>query len=313
MNIAAIKQFLATLGNRAVHNWPSKLIAFVLAFVIWLLINVSDTSTAQRSFVLPLEVDGVLENVVPVGIPDVVEVSVSGPTSRVDRLRADLIQVVLDVGDTTGSFQRPVQVQVPQGVTLVSVTPSEVIGTLEGAISREFPVTISHTAPFGAVYSGTLETETVQVSGQVSVIDRVASVQVLVHEPGEHTVAPIAFDESGRPISQVRFDPPTIAVHTETAPALVEKTVPVTVSVASGVPAAIQSVSRDTVNVVGPAEVVNDITTLAGTVSVPAAATPGGRYTAQVIIGVPEDVFVANPVTATLVLLSTPGAPEALE
>lgn len=313
MNAARFQKLFASLGKRAVHNWPAKVIAFVLAFVIWLLINTSDTSTAQRSFVLPLEVEGVLENVVPVGIPDVVEVSVSGPTSRIDRLRPDLVQVVLDVSDATGAFQRGIQVQLPQGVDLVSVTPSEVIGTLEGAISREFPVTISQTAPFGALYSGLLEPGEVQVSGQASVIDRVAQVQVLVSEPGEHTLTPIAFDEAGRPVSQVRFEPPTLTVEMRTAAALQQVSVPLTVSLAGSAPVAIQSVSHGTVNIIGPPDVVQELSALEGTVSAPAGAMPGGRYTAQVIIGVPEGVFVADTVTASLVLLSTPGAPEALE
>lgn len=282
--------------SRSVHNWPAKLISIVLAFGIWVLISTADTSTTQRSFVLPLEVVGTPENVVPVGIPDVVEVSVSGPSSRIDRLRADLLQAVLEVPDTTGSFQRGVEVQVPQGVTLVSTNPSEVIGTLEGAISQEFPVRMAIDAPFGALFSGSVNPETIHVRGQASVVDRVHSVIVFADRAASGTYVPTALDEQNRPVSQVRFEPPVVTVITDEQAALIQKTVPLivrTLEIRGNV-----EPSHAEVTVIGSPESVAQIEQLTGTVAPSAETVQSERYTAQVDISLPDGVFVVEQVTA---------------
>lgn len=290
-----VKKLARAVVSRSVRNWPAKLISVVLAFGIWVLISTADTSTTQRSFVLPLEVVGTPENVVPVGIPDVVEVSVSGPSSRIDRLRADLLQAVLEVPETTGSFQRGVEVQVPQGVTLVSTNPSEVIGTLEGAISREFPVHILIEEPYGAAIAGTVQPEVVMVRGQASVVDRVYKVTVLAERATSATYMLTALDEQHRPVSQVRFEPPVVTVNVTEEATLTATQVPLEIDVANingNVTA-----SHESVTVVGPAEVLADIATLRGTVVPPAEPEQLERYTAQVDISLPDNVFVAERVT----------------
>ena len=281
--------------SRSVHNWPAKLISLVLAFGIWVLISTADTSTTQRSFVLPLEVVGTPENVVPVGIPDVVEVSVSGPSSRIDRLRADLLQAVLEVPDTTGSFQRGIEVQVPQGVTLVSTNPSEVIGTLEGAISREFPVHILIEEPYGAAIAGSVEPAVVTVRGQASVVDRVYKVTVLAERATSAAYMLTALDEQNRPVSQVRFEPPVVTVHLDEQPAFTQKTVPLAIAVPASLASA--SPSHETVTVVGAPAVIAAINALSGTVVPPADGPRTERYTAQVDISLPDDAFVLERVT----------------
>lgn len=310
MTTDRMKQFITTFGQRAVNNWPSKLFALLLGFIIWFLIVTSDTSTTQRSFVLPLEIEGITGNVVPVGIPDVVEVSVSGQSSRIDRLRADLFQVVLDLTDATGTFQRTLQVQVPQDVTLVSVTPSEVIGTLEGATSEEFPVVLTIGSLVTGVVESVVDPATVIVTGQASLMSRVATVRVLTTGAGEQVIAPIAFDENGRPLNQVRFEPPTVTVNTTTRVAYVASIVPLTVNIDGDVEF---SVSHSEVTVIAPQVVVDDITELSGTVSVPAETEPGGRYTAEVNIVLPDGAFIEERVLATIDIPVIPEAPQTLE
>src|SRR5690606_6031456 len=131
---------LVTLLRRLAQNWPSKLAALAIAFLIWLFVTSSATTTTQRSLVLPLVIEGIDEDEAAVGLPEFVEVSVSGPSARIDRLRPDMLRATLDLNDIDGEFERPVVVQSPQEIRLLRVEPADVIGFVETVARRSFPV-----------------------------------------------------------------------------------------------------------------------------------------------------------------------------
>src|SRR5690606_7765926 len=114
---------LKVLLGRLTRNWPNKLAAVLIAFVVWMLITSNSTTTTQNSMFVPLIVEGIEDNQVAVGLPTRVAVSVSGPSSRIDRLTPEMLRATLDLTEVTGAFELPITVQTPQNVTVLTVEP----------------------------------------------------------------------------------------------------------------------------------------------------------------------------------------------
>ena len=101
------------LALRLVRNWPRKVMALLAAAGFWWLVTTTTTTITQRNFSVPLLVEGVEEEDLAVGVPDFVDVGVSGPGPRIDRLRPDQIRATLDLAGAVGDFDRQIVVQTP--------------------------------------------------------------------------------------------------------------------------------------------------------------------------------------------------------
>lgn len=122
------------------QHWPQKITAFAIAAFLWLFVSTEQITTSQRSFLVPLTVVGLSDNQLATGVPEFIEVSVSGESTRIDALRAENIETILDLTNVRQDFARPVRVSPPQGITLLRRNPSEVIGTVETRASRTIAV-----------------------------------------------------------------------------------------------------------------------------------------------------------------------------
>lgn len=123
------------------RHWPQKITAVIIAAFLWLFVSTEQITTSQRSFLVPLTVIGLSDNQLATGVPEFVEVSLSGESTRIDALRAENIEAILDLTNVRQDFARPVRVSPPQGITLLRRNPSEVIGTVETRASRTIAVT----------------------------------------------------------------------------------------------------------------------------------------------------------------------------
>ncbi|HLV12566.1 MAG TPA: hypothetical protein VKY42_08975, partial [Trueperaceae bacterium] len=93
--MTGIAATVRALLHRLSRNWVPKVASLVIAFLVWLFVTSSSAALTQRSLFLPLQVDGVEQGFVPVGLPQSVAVSVSGPSLRVDRLTPDMLRASL--------------------------------------------------------------------------------------------------------------------------------------------------------------------------------------------------------------------------
>ncbi|MEM7738282.1 MAG: CdaR family protein [Deinococcota bacterium] len=132
---------LRHLWLRLLRHWPQKLTAVIIAVFLWLFVTTEQITTSQRSFLVPLTIIGLTNNQLATGVPEVVEVGVSGESNRIDALRAENIEAILDLSNVSSDFARPVRVSPPQGITLLRRNPSEVIGTIETRTQRTIAIT----------------------------------------------------------------------------------------------------------------------------------------------------------------------------
>lgn len=294
---------LRSLFALAAHNWPQKLGAVVLAFVMWMFVTTSSVSTTQRSLLVPLAVEGVQVSQVAVGVPQVIEVNVSGPSGRIDRLSPDAIGATLDLSGLSGEFQQQIRVEPPRGISLVSVSPSDVIGFLETVGSRDSDVTValSGTPPASLLLSVSSEPATVTLTGQDQVLQKVT--RVMVDAPakaGTTRAHPFAVDDAGVPVADVKITPSTVTVTVGARPALTTKDVPIDLAAPSAPGLQDTTLDQPDVTLVGPADVLAGIDAVKATVQPPTGPVDAGRYTLPVRLDLPEGVAALSNPTAIL-------------
>jgi YbbR domain-containing protein len=292
-----------TLLERFAHRWPRKLAAVALAGLMWLFVTTTETGTAQRSLLVPITTLGATPDQAVVGLPPFAEVTVSGPTNRVDRLRPESIEAVIDLSGLTGNFQAPVVVTPPQGVTLERVNPNEVLGILERVTTKQVPVQVVYLGPPPADVRlrSVAEPDVVGVRGRAPRLERVAQVIVAVDPAdGGDLVAPFAADAAGRPVDEVSVEPSSIAVTTVAESVLVRREVGLELDVVERPRLREVMLDQERAVVVGPPTVVAGLNTLAARVDLPTEGLPGGRYTLPVTITTPAGVVPVGEVTATV-------------
>lgn len=299
--------------RRLVHNWPRKLGAVAAALFVWLIVATDATTTAQRSLLVPLVVEGLDADRLAVGLPERVEVTVSGSSSRIDRLRPESFDAVLDLTGVVGAFQVEVSIAPPQGIVLERVAPSEVIGELESVVVAEVPVRVTVAGALGPDerLAATANPETAQVRGRAAVVDDVVAVVVPVAAEDARTavaatVAPYAVDAAGRPVLDVAVTPSRVAVTIAVEPVRVERRVPLTVlpPTAAGW-SDLQGAPAD-VLVTGPATALDALEVVEAVVQLPTEIPAGGRYTRPLTLALPEGMFALEAPTASIAYAPNP-------
>jgi len=303
-----VKRLLTT----TVHNWPQKLGALVLAFVMWLFVTTSSVTTTQRSLLVPLATEGVTQSQVAVGVPQVVEVNVSGPSGRVDRLRPDNITASIDLSGLSGEFQQQVTVQTPSGIHLVNVSPSQVIGMLETVGNRSMDVTValSGSPPSDRLLASSADPTQVTLTGQQQALQKVAKVMAVVPaKEGQATAHPFPVDDSGVPVQNVKVSPSDVTVKVTSRQALVSKRVPIDFKAPSATDLADASLTQPDVVIAGAPDVLAGVNSVKGTVQPPTPTPQPGRYTVPVTLDLPQGVSALSNPTVVLHYAHPAGSP----
>jgi len=309
--VTGLAATLKALLQRLTRNWVPKAGSLVIAFLIWLFVTSSSASLTERSMFLPLQVDGVEEGFVPVGLPPTVAVSVSGPSLRVDRLTPDMLRASLDLTGTSGEFTEDVRVQAPQDIRVLRVEPAEVIGFLETITTSTVAVTVALTGdpPAGVLVEAEAEPAAVTLTGRSQVLDRVARVLAFAPAVGGGVARLVAVDAAGLPVPDVEFAPASVTVSVSTRPALVTREVVVELSAPSGPEVGAVTLNEPRVTVAGPPDVLAGLSSVPGTVDAPTGPLDPGRYTLPVRLALPEGVVAMQTPTATLQYVRQPLAP----
>ena len=296
---------------RLVHNWPQKLGALLLAVLLWLFVSNDSTSTTQRAFFVPLNVQGLSENQVATGVPERIEVTVSGPSPRVNALRPESIDAGLDLSGADGTFEESIRVSPPQGISLVRVNPTEVGGVVESTTQKSVPVRIAlvgEAAP-NLELDTTVSPDSVSVRGRSSLLSEVTAATAVVQaEPGEVTVTLFPSDASGEPVSGVALDPSVATVGLVGKRILHIRTVPIDLRLPSFSPLTVQgsNLSSETLRVAGPVEALNALETIDVSVERPTTALEEGSYTFDVTPQLPEGVVALDMITLSVRLSESP-------
>ncbi len=296
------------LQRLLIQNATRKLGALTVAIVVWLFIAMDTATIAQRSLLVPIVVEGISAEQVVVGLPQFAEVTVSAPTTRIDRLRPESFEAVIDVTGLSGDFQVQVAVAPPQGIVLERVVPSEVIGIVETVARAQVPVVASVLGEIGADLRTrvTVTPAEAEVRGRAAVVARV--VAVVVPLPAADALAGsalstpgFAVDAAGRPLPEVMIAPASFGLGWDLEAAWVERTLPLEVEGPPVGPWSAPSGAPSTISVVGPPSVFASLERIVADVDLPTGPVPSGRYTLPLRPRLPAGVVAAESATASLV------------
>jgi YbbR domain-containing protein len=171
------------LGAVVVAHWELKVVALVMAFVLWLFVVSTDKS--QLGLAAPVEYGGLGSDIVIVGPrSDTVDVEVQALRWAVARLTAQDVRVHVDlegmpIGESVVAIG-PEQVTAPPGVRVTRITPARLRLTLARAAVARLAVTAQlrgQPAAGFVVAAVSVQPETVQVRGPKSTMERRASIE----------------------------------------------------------------------------------------------------------------------------------------
>ena len=291
---------------RWVDRWPQKVGALLLATVVWFFVSTSEVTTTQRSLLVPLSVEGVGERRVAVGLPEFVEVTVTGPSNRVDRLRPENIEAVLDLSGLQGEFDQTIDVRPPQGIDLVRVNPEQVIGFLEQVSSKQVPVSVVwlQEPPPDTQALAAPRPEAISVSARDEILERVVRAVAPVRTTsGTTEVQVYAADAAGLPVRDVTLSPATIAVATDEREIFVRRDVRVELEAPTSDRIGMASLAGDEATVVGPPSTLRDLAAVVGRVEPETVPVEPGRYTLAVRLQLPPDVVAVSAPSANVTVI----------
>lgn len=174
-----------------------KLLALVIAVILWAYVRVTVTGISQNSITqlelkIPLELKGAGSHLIPYEVStDTVSITVRGNSEVVDGLGEGLVRAYVDLHDVAaGSAWPEVQVVVPGNVQKVKVEPRSVNVRLSPVMSKYFPVEIiARGTPKQGFKAGdpVFEPHTVEIEGPEDLVRLVSVVRgtVLVEGLGE--------------------------------------------------------------------------------------------------------------------------------
>jgi len=323
--VEAVRQFFRTFRQRLLHNGPLKLGALLVAAIFWVFVRTDDTLISQRSLRAPLHLEGVAAHQTVTGIPERVEVRLSGSASRVAALSPDGIDAVLDLRGVTGEFEQRVRVFPPAGISLVAVNPVEVLGSVETRAEKAVPVRAMTLAagPSAPESADTLTAVRVApaevvVRGAVSQVSRVTQALVPVApgsgEPsGAVRGTAYAADARGQPVTDVTLATADIRLEITQRSVLSSRRLPLVLAPVRVTGAVVQSatLTQDSVTVVGPSAVLARLEQV--NASLPETPELGpGQYTLDVTLALPAGVSVLGAPQLSLQLRTPrPGRSEA--
>ncbi len=215
-------------------NITTKVLALILAVVLWLYVTNEQNPPVEASVSVPLEVRGVSDTLVAVDMPDAVRVKVRGPRSITAVLTPQDLKAYVDIkGANEGRHVVRVHALVPTSLEFIEVQPDKLTVRVDSKASRTLPVEIrvTGTATAGTVVAkATLNPQQVTVEGPRATVDSVDRVILPLDLTGRSAdftaqLAPLLVNRDGRAVEGVTVTPNRIGVAANLAKGVDKKTV----------------------------------------------------------------------------------------
>lgn len=298
-----------TVRDLFLHNVGLKLLSLFAAFALWLFVN-GGARDSESALQISLQLQN-LPNHLMIVSPQVsmVDVRVSGPRALLSRINASELAVGLDLsgvrpGPAVFRVQAD-QLNLPRGVRIVRLTPSEVTLNLARVGHRVLPVRIDiATKPDNGLRVTDTKAlpETVEVTGPMEGIDSLKTVETVPIDLSDATVGVIERDVALEPppefVSFSAFQVRAQVRVEEPEDTRVWRGLSVVVSNASG-PIRLNP-NAVNITVKGPRSLVESLEMEHGAVYIDAAGLPPGRHTAVPTVDLPAGVALVKQEPASV-------------
>ncbi|MFW5868689.1 MAG: YbbR-like domain-containing protein [Armatimonadota bacterium] len=212
------------LRDTFVENWPVKLLALVVASVLWLHVLGTEDPQSTQAITVPVVPVNEPEGLETVSImPETVELRLRGRESALAQAQTGRIRMQANLrGATAGENEVPLRIAgVPYTLGVRQGYPTTARVELDKIIERSRPVddiVRGEPARGFVIEQVTVDPEEVTVRGATSVVREVARAVVVVDVSGINQSAPFEVEVEARDnrnvaVTGVQFDPPTATVN----------------------------------------------------------------------------------------------------
>lgn len=216
------------------RNLPAKIVALVVAIVLWFFVMSEQNPAIESSFTVPLEVHNVSEGYTLNYKKDSVRIKVKAPRSMFAMASDKEFRAFMDLSALEeGKHAVKVQTILPQGFELVNISPETVMVEIDKIIEKDIRVDVAFSGtPESGVTVGSAVPDRgiVAVEGPRSEIETVSRVVGYIDLSGidrDFVVdAPlVAMNMDGKEVAGVKINPPSVKVSASIVKGLYKKTV----------------------------------------------------------------------------------------
>ncbi|GAF25465.1 CdaA regulatory protein CdaR [Moorella thermoacetica] len=126
------------------QNWGYRLMAVILAIILWMYVTGEQNPTGETVVRVPLETENLSSGLVVADRPAEVQVRVEGRKAAVANLLPRDVHAYADLRDAkVGDNVLPVRVDVPEGINVIHVNPAQVTIRVEKIEDIQLPVQVS--------------------------------------------------------------------------------------------------------------------------------------------------------------------------
>ena len=255
---------MTKLRNAVQHNLPAKILALLVAVVLWLYVMNDQNPAIEGNYTVPVTIENAPDGYQINAAADTVTIRVRGARSLfVAADRSDFHASVRLSDFVEGEKAYTVETSIPYGFELVSVSPDKISVTLDRIVQK--PVS-GYT-----VDKITQANETATVEGPRSLVDRVVHIAghiSLAGQSGDFSVHTSlhAIDADGREVSGVALLPESTDVSVRLARGLSRKVVEVQARPRSDLAPHLRlegiTVEPARIEIAGPEDVIGKITSI---------------------------------------------------
>jgi len=209
------------MTNMPQKNLAAKILALIMAIILWIYVMNEQNPPVEVSFSIPLEIQNLTTPYTVAEAPETVRVKVRGLRKVVAFVSSEDIKAYLDLrGASEGRQAVKVHVVIPPNLELAEVNPDQAMVRIDTTAARQIPVEIHYS---GAVAAGAMvgraAAAPVQVTVQgpkslVDMVDRVvATVDLNAKNADFTTETPLkAVSRDGKLVDGISFTPSKVAI-----------------------------------------------------------------------------------------------------
>ena len=168
------------------RNLGTKILALSIAILVWFVFSAQQRERiSERSYRIPLSVANVpAETLIASPLPPMIEVRLRGPFTALRQLEPGKLEAVIDLTDAPRGEKvyrlDPEDINVPQQVEVIAITPSEIRVALDATAEKTLPISARLTgspAPGYEVGQVLVEPPVARLFGPDSALSHMTSVQ----------------------------------------------------------------------------------------------------------------------------------------
>ena len=221
------------MGKSSGNNLTTKILAVVLAAILWLYVMNEQNPPLESSFTVPLQVRNSQAGFVVADLPPTVRVKLRGPRSIIASVTTKDIVCDIDLkGLTEGKHNVNITTYIPPSLELLEVYPDKAPIRVDAIVSRILPVEVRFTGvtPAGSkVTKTTITPEQVRLTGprpNVNSVEKVITAVDMTDKtaPFQIVIDPVPINLTGKEVDGLAVSPDKVSAAVEVTPDISRKT-----------------------------------------------------------------------------------------